>query len=125
MHVLLGLCLNGCDRYHAHDILGAAASGQIVYRRRDALGQRAVSLCLRQSLYQLVSDVAGIQIREYEYIGMSCHLAARRLGCAHRRNDGRVKLQFSVQLQLRRKLLSPVLSPQRLYLHPHVLRFPL
>ena len=102
---LLSLALYSGDGNNAYDILSGASTGQIVDRFCDTLGNRAISLCLCQSLGQFVTDVSSIQIREDQDVGFTCYGAARSLACAYARNDCRVKLELAVQFEVRIRLL--------------------
>ena len=77
MYDLFVLALNCSDRYNAYDIVCGASTGQIVDRSCDTLGNRAVCFCLCQSLNELVTDVACIQVRENQDICMK-KLAGKR-----------------------------------------------
>ena len=71
--------LYSSDGYSSYDIICRTSSGQVVDGCCDTLGNRAIGLCLAQSLHQLVADIAGIQIREDQYISLSCHFTIRCL----------------------------------------------
>ena len=101
MYYLFVLALNCSDCYNAYDIVCGASTGQIVDRSCDTLGNRAVCFCLCQSLNELVTDVACIQVRENQDICMTCHFAARSLCLTYTRNDRRVKLHLTIQLKVR------------------------
>ena len=98
--LLCHLCLDSGDCDDAHDILCGAAAGQIVHRLCDALEDRAIGLGASEALDKLVADVAGLEIREDEDIGMSCNLGARCLELSHGRDEGSVELQVAVEGKL-------------------------
>ena len=66
---------------------------------------RADGVGVAQTLHKLVADIAYLEIREDEHVGVAGDLAARRLLLAHTRNESCVGLQLAVDLQRRVKLL--------------------
>lgn len=67
-----------------------------------------------ESLRQLVGDVTGIEIREHEDVRPPGDRRARSLALAHRRNEGRVRLQLPVEGELRRPLAEELGRPPHL-----------
>ena len=76
------LGLNAGDADDADDVLGRAAAGQVVHRGGQALRNGTVRLCLGQALYQLVTDVASVQIGEDENVRFAGDRGVRCLGGA-------------------------------------------
>ena len=72
---------------------------EIVHRSGDALSDGAVGLRLCKALHQLVADVSGVQIGEYEDVRLPRHRGAGGLRLAHRGYDGGIQLQLAVQQQ--------------------------
>ena len=95
------LCLNCRDGNNTNDILGDAASGEVVDRSCDTLRNRAVSLCLGKTLNELVADVTCVKIREYKYVSLACNVAARSLRSTYGRNHSGVCLKLAVQKDVR------------------------
>ena len=92
----LALGLNGGDGDHADDVFRGAAAGQIVDRCRDTLADRSVGLCLCESLYKLVADIAGVKIRENEDVGAAGDRRFGRFALTDLRNDGGIQLKLAV-----------------------------
>ena len=44
-----------------------------------SLKDRAYSFCVTQTLNQFISNITYFQCREYQYVSLSCHFAARSL----------------------------------------------
>ncbi|CAN4006297.1 translation initiation factor IF-3, partial [Dysosmobacter welbionis] len=78
----------GSDDGHGVDLLGVAAPGQIVDGGVQTLQDGAVSLKGTQTLGDLVADIAGVDVREDEGVGMAGHLGVRALGAGHAGRDG-------------------------------------
>ena len=95
------LCLYACQSNNCNDIVCGAASGQVVYGLCDTLQHWPIGFRLCQSLYQFVSDVSGIQIREDQNVCFSCYFAVRSFGCTYAWNDSGIKLQLAVECEIR------------------------
>ena len=100
------LSLYRCHGDYADNIIRIAASGKIVDRHGKTLKDRTVGIGFGQSLYQLVTDVAGLKAREHQGVGMAGYLAAGCLQLSDRGNQSRIKLQFAVQSDVRILLLA-------------------
>ena len=66
----------------------------------QTLQDGAVSLKGTQTLGDLVADIAGVDVREDEGVGMAGHLGVRALGAGHAGRDGGVELQLAVHIQI-------------------------
>ena len=65
------LCLYSRQCHYTNNIFPRASTGQIIDRLCDTLQHWTVSFCLPKTLYQLVTDIAAVEIREYQYIGFT------------------------------------------------------
>src|SRR3989339_276591 len=63
--------LEGGDRRHVHDVLHAAAAGQVVDALGHPLQHRTHGLGSGQALDQFIADVAGVQVREDQDVGFA------------------------------------------------------
>ena len=93
------------DDGHLVDLLGVAAAGQVVDGRVQTLQDRAVGRKAAQTLRDLIADVAGLDAREDEGVGVTRDRGAGELQLADDRGNGGVKLHLAVDLQLGRELL--------------------
>ena len=73
MECLFVSCLYCRNRNYPNYILSEASSRQIVDGSCDTLHNGAVSFCLSESLNELVSDIACIEVREYENVSLACY----------------------------------------------------
>src|SRR5260370_38722812 len=76
------------------DISGRAATRQIVGRAIEPLQDRAERLSARQALYELVGNVARVEVREDEHVGAPCYRRPWRLRMGHLRQERGVGLKF-------------------------------
>ena len=84
------------------DVVDAGAARQIADRFGEALQERPDRLRAAQPLRQLVADVAGIEIREDQHIGVAGDVAGVfHFLLRHRGNERGIGLEFAVDGQLR------------------------
>ena len=99
------------DDGHLVDFLGVAAAGQVVDGRVQTLQDRAVGRKAAQTLRDLVADVAGLDAREDEGIGVTRDRGAGELQLADDRGDGSVmavSMATSASFCAAEKVTSPV-----------------
>lgn len=77
-----GLGQRGRDDGHFVDLVGIAAPAQVVDGRVQALEDGAVGFIAAQALCNLIADVAGLDAREDEGIGIARDLGAGELQLA-------------------------------------------
>ena len=78
----------GGDDGHGVDLLGIAAAGQVVDGGVQTLQDGAVSGERAHPLADLVADVAGVDVRENEGVGMTGHRGIGALGVGSRKGQG-------------------------------------
>ena len=93
----------GGDDGHGVDLLGVAAAGEVVDGGVQALQDGAVGVKGAQALGDLVADVAGVDVREDEGVGVAGHLGVGALGVGHTGRHGGVELQLAVHGQVGRQ----------------------
>ena len=79
------------------DVLGEAASREVVHRRRQTLQNRAYGLHAAEALHQLVGDVAHFQRGEHQHVCASAEGAVGGFAVCHGGHDGGVGLEFAVE----------------------------
>ena len=84
------------DADHADNIFGTAAAGQIIDRLGESLKNRAVGHGVGEPFGQFVADVAGLQIRENQHVGVAMDGATRVFAGRDVRHNGGVSLHFAV-----------------------------
>ncbi len=92
--------LAGSDQAHLVDLVSVAATGQVVDGCVQALQNGAVSSVAAQTLSDLIADVAGLDAREDEGVGLASDLGALALDLCNFGSNGSVKLQLAVDRQL-------------------------
>jgi len=90
-----------CDGTDVDDVFGAAASGEIICRFGQSLGNRTDGVGSSKPLDKLVPDVSSIELGEDEAVCLACDDAPWRLLARNRWDEGRVKLQFPVNCKIR------------------------
>jgi hypothetical protein len=96
----------GGDDGHLVDLLGVAAAGEVVDGGVQALQDGAVGSEAAQALGDLIADVAGLDLREDEGVGIARDLGAGELQLADHRGDGGVELHLAVDGELGIELLA-------------------
>ena len=71
--------LQSGNRDHADDVFHQCPARKVVDRRVQPLQNRTVGFRPAQPLQQLVTDVAGFNVRKDQDVGLSGNFAARRL----------------------------------------------
>ncbi|KPW67079.1 hypothetical protein ALQ64_102293 [Pseudomonas cannabina] len=69
--------LNGGESDCVDDVIDLSATRQVIYRLAQALQHRAQAYTVGTALHRLVRRVAGVQVREHEYVRASGHRAVR------------------------------------------------
>ena len=90
----------GGDDGHGVDLGGVAAAGEVVDGGVEAQEHGAVGIEVAQALGDLVADVAGVDLREDEGVGVACHGGAGELQLAHHGGDGGVELHLAVDVEV-------------------------
>jgi hypothetical protein len=93
--------LKRSDGHDVDDVVHRAAARQVVDRLVHALEHGADGLGLGQPLDELVGDIARLEVRKDEHVGLAGNGRAGRLGLADPGDDGRIGLQFAVDLEVR------------------------
>lgn len=75
--------LAGGDCDHLVDVIYGAAAAQVVDRTGDTLEDRSDGVGASKTLNELVCDVADLEVREDEDVGLSGDVAARSLLLAY------------------------------------------
>ena len=76
-------CLTSSDSYHVVDIVNRATTREVVDRTSDTLEDRTDSYGIAEALYELITDVTNLEVREYQYVSMTSDSAARSLLLAY------------------------------------------
>ena len=84
--------LAGGDEAHLVDLVGVAATGQVVDGSVQALQDGAVGSVAAQTLCDLIADVAGLDAGEDEGVGLTGDLAALALDLCDLGSNGCVEL---------------------------------
>ena len=92
---------SGGDDGHLVELVGVAAAGEVVDGGVQALQDGAVSGEAAQTLGDLIADVAGLDLREDEGVGVTGDLGAGELLLTDHGGDGGVELHLAVDGQLR------------------------
>lgn len=104
--LLSHLSLDGGDGHDTHDVVGRAAARKVVNRLGDALQDGAVGVGAGEALDQLVADVAGLEVREHEHVGLTGDGGAGSLELGDGGDDGGVELQVAIDGELGSLLLA-------------------
>jgi hypothetical protein len=91
---------SGGDDGHLVHFLGVAAAGEVVDGGVQALQDGAVGSEAAQALGYLIADVAGLDLREDEGVGIAGDLGAGELQLADHRGNGGVELHLAVHGEL-------------------------
>ena len=67
-------CLASCDCHHLVDVVYRAAAAKVVDRTGDTLEDWSDSVCVTESLNELVADVTNLEAWEHENISVTCNL---------------------------------------------------
>ena len=84
------------DHRDLHDVFRLAAARKVVGGFGEPLQNGPDGFAPAEALRQLVTDIAGVQVREDQHIRASRHRRTRRLARADFRNQGGVKLELAV-----------------------------
>ena len=91
-----GLCHAGGDDGHLVDLVGVAAAGEVVDGSVQTLKDGSVGFVAAETLCDLVADVAGLDEREDEGVGLAGDLGVGALGLRDVRGDSGVELELTV-----------------------------
>lgn len=92
--------MEGGDGGDGDDIVHGAAAAKVIDGLGAALKERAVSLSFGEALGELVTNIAGVEIREDEDVGFAGDRAAGSFFGADGRNDGGIGLEFAVDHEM-------------------------
>jgi len=91
-----GLCQCGGDDGHLVNLIGIAATGEVVDGSIQALQNGAVCGKATQTLCNLIANVAGLNFGEDKGVCVACHGGAGELQLTHGGRNGSVKLHLAV-----------------------------
>src|SRR5258708_18853544 len=89
--------LHGCDHADVGQVLDRASAGDVVDGTAQTLEDRPHRGGAGQALGDLVRDVAGVEVREHEDVGLAMQRAVWTFLRRHRRHEGGVELKLSVK----------------------------
>ena len=107
----LSLFLFLCDSLIAGDgdqfvnVINRAAAAEVVAGLGEALQHGTDSFGTSQTLDEFVCDVADFEAGEHEGVGLAGDITAGSLAGTHRRHDGGIGLQLTVEDEVRTTLL--------------------
>ena len=85
-----------------HDVIDRRAAREIAQRPREALQEGTDRAHAAQVLAELVADVAGVEVRKHEDIGLARDIArVPGLERGNPRHDGGIRLELAVDRELR------------------------
>ena len=82
------LRLNSRQSDDTNNILPVAAAGEVIDGSIQTLQNRAICFEATQTLCNLITNVAGVDVREDEGVGVAAHIAGDVLGLGNYRGDG-------------------------------------
>ena len=91
----------------AQHLVYRRASGEVADRLGEALKDRAVGIGMTEDLDQLDTDIAGVEVREDQDVGLARHFTLTlHLVLRNCRNDRGIQLELAVALDIRAKLVN-------------------
>ena len=101
------LCQSCGDDSHGVDFFCVAATGQVVDGSVQTQQDGAVSVEAAQTLCDLVADVAGVDVREDEGVGIASHFGVGALDASDTRCHSGVELDLAFDGQVGVQFLAP------------------
>ena len=98
--------LGGGNGDHVDHVVDAAATAQVVDGGGHALHHGTHGLGTGETLDEFVADIAALQVGEHQDVGAAGDVAAGSLAGTHFRHDGGIGLQFAVELDVVKTLLT-------------------
>ena len=88
------------DNDHLHNVLYLAAAAQVVDRSSYTLQDWTYCISTRETLYQLVADIARLQIWENKHIGFACYSRTWGFLFAYALHECSIQLQLAIECQI-------------------------